>query len=316
MTSLSFVLALGAVAFPLAWLIAGVSLAGIPLVRRLGPVPRAEVSAWLALAPALAALALALAVSVPSMLYGLGLGEDHCAGHEHHPHLCAWHGAVLPPWLALAGAVAWAAFVVRAVHAVSGLVRAERLGGALARLGERRGDYHLLPATVPVCHAVGLVRPRVLVSRVVVDRLDARALQAVLAHEHAHLDRSDLRWSALLDLAGCVAPFTSQWTSLWREAAEEAADDVAAARTDALTVAQALVTVARLRLEGAPGFAFGATGLERRVNRLLGPRVSPRSSRTLVGALLMASIAGGVAVGEHEHLHHVVEETWEFLVAG
>jgi beta-lactamase regulating signal transducer with metallopeptidase domain len=167
-----------------------------------------------------------------------------------------------------------------------------------------------------VCHAVGLVRPRVLVSRAVVDRLDAQALRAVLAHEHAHLDRSDLRWSALVELAGCVAPLTSRWTSVWREAAEEAADDVAAARTDGLTVAHALVTVARLRLDAAPGFAFGAAGLERRVNRLLGVRVAPRASRTLVGLLAMTAMAGVLVAVEHERLHHLVEETWEFLVVG
>lgn len=316
MTSLSFVLALGAVAFPFAWLIAAVSLVWIPLVRRLAPVPRAEASAWLALVPALAALALAVAVSVPSILSALGFGADHCLGHEHHPHLCAWHGAVLPPWLALVGAAAWASLVVRVTHALAGLVRAERLGTALAKLGESRGGYHLVPAAVPVCHALGLLHPRVLVSRAVVDRLDAPSLRAVLAHEQAHVDRSDPRWSALLELAVCVAPFASRWTLVWREAAEEAADDVAAARTDGVTVAHALVTVARLHLDGAPGFAFGAAGLERRVSRLLGVRVSPRPCRTLVGALVMTAVAGALVAVEHEHLHHVVEETWELFVVG
>jgi Zn-dependent protease with chaperone function len=316
MTSLSFVLALGAVAFPAAWLVAAGSLVVVPLMRRLSPVPRAEASAWLALAPALVALSLAVGVSVPSMLSALGLGVDHCVGHEHHPHLCAWHGAVLPPWLALVGAAAWATFAVRMARALVGLVRAERLGGALAKLGESRSGYHLVPATVPVCHALGLVHPRVLVSRAVVDRLDARSLRAVLAHEQAHVDRSDPRWSALLELAVCVAPFASRWTRVWREAAEEAADDAAAASTDGVTVAHALVTVARLRLDGAPGFAFGATDLERRVNRLLGGRVSPRRSRTLMGALMMISMAVVLVAGEHERLHHVVEETWEFFVAG
>lgn len=316
MTLLSFFLALGAVAFSAAGLVALASLLLTPLIRRLTPVARAEVSAWLTLAPGLTALALATAVSVPSALYGLGLGADHCLGHAHHPHLCAWHGAVLPPWLALAGACAWAAALLRGAQALKGLVHAEHLGRSLTRLGEPRDGYHLVPATVPVCHAVGLVRPRVLVSQAVVDRLDARGLDAALAHERAHLDRSDTRWSALLALAACAAPFASRWTSLWREAAEEAADDIAAAHTDGVTVARALVAVARLQLGRTPGFAFGATGLERRVNRLLGERAPPRTARTLRGALGMAAVAAALVLTTHEPLHHIIEELWEHLLIG
>jgi Zn-dependent protease with chaperone function len=314
MNGLSFVLALGAVVFPVAWLLAAVSLLGLPLVRRLSPVPRAEASAWLALLPALVVVALGAAVTVPSVLVALGLGVDHCLGHGHHPHLCVWHGAVLPPWLAVLGGAAWAGFLLRAAHTVLRLVSAERLGVSLAKLGQRRQGYHLVPAAVPVCHAVGVLAPRVIVSRVVVDQLDAEGLRAVLAHEQAHLDRGDLRWSALLELAGCVGPFASRWTAAWREAAEEAADDVAAACTDGLTVARALVTVARLRLDAAPGFAFGAAGLERRVRRLLGARVSPRASHTLAGALLMSAVACLLVAAEHERVHHLVEQAWQYVV--
>lgn len=314
MNLLSFILALGAVAFPLAWLVAVMSLVVIPLVRRLTPVARAEVSAWLAVAPALAAVGIAMAVSAPSVLYGLGMGADHCVGHEHHPHLCAWHGAVLPAWLASVGAAAWAAFVVKLSQVAIGLVQAERLGSALASLGSPREGFHLVPATVPVCHAVGVAHPRVLVSAAVVARLDATTLRAVLAHERAHLDRSDPRWSALLALAACVAPPASRWVAVWREAAEEAADDVAAIETDGATVARALVTVARMRLDAAPGFAFGASGLERRVSRLLADRVAPRPSRVLLGALCMTLSIGGLVSAEHDRMHHAAEEGWEWVV--
>lgn len=316
MIVLSFVLALGAVAFPVAFGVSAVSRVAIPVVRRLSPVPRAEVAAWLAVAPVLAALALAAAVTVPSVRYGLGLGPDHCLGHGHHAHLCVWHGAALPAWLAAVGALGWAAFVVRAGRVVAHLARAERLGAALAALGAPGRGFHVVPATIAVCHAVGVVRPRVLVSRSVIDTLDDRQLKAVIAHEQAHLDRADPRWSALLALAGAVAPFTGFWAAIWREAAEEAADDHAACVTDGPTVAGALVAVARLRLDDAPGFAFGAGGLERRVRRLLDARAIPRRCRALRGAFVMVAVAAvGVGVA-HEPLHHLVEEAWERVVLG
>lgn len=146
-----------------------------------------------------------------------------------------------------------------------------------------------------------------------IDRLDARELDAVIAHERAHVDRHDPLWSAILAFAACVAPFSGPWIGLWREAAEEAADDHAACATDGLTVARALVSVARLRLDDTPGFAFGASGLERRVRRLLDNRARPRRSLALSGALALAALAAaGVGAG-HEPLHHFVEEAWEIL---
>jgi Zn-dependent protease with chaperone function len=311
---LSFALALGAVVFPLAWIGAAVSLVLAPLVRRLSPVGRAELAAWLAVAPALAAVAVGLAVAAPSLLAGLGLAADHCDGHGHHPHLCAVHGAALPAWLAVVGAAGWAVFGLRASAVLSRLVAAERLGAALAKLGRGQEGFVLVPATVPVCHAVGLVEPRVLVSEAVVARLDSDALRAVLAHEHAHLRRSDPRWSALLSLAACVAPPALVWVGEWRDAAEEAADDLAALETDGATVARALVTVARMNLGPAHGLAFGATRLERRVVRLLAGAAAPRPSRALLGALWMTLAAGGLVIGAHDRLHHAAEEGWERLV--
>lgn len=315
MNALSFVLALGAIAAPVAWLVSGLSLVAMPVVRRLSPVSRAEASIVLALLPVSTAALLVAAVSVPSVLYGLGLGPDHCLGHEHHPHVCFWHGALLPAWLAWIGAVGWAATAVRLGQVVAGLAHAERVGRALAAFGTERDGVHVVPATVAVCHAVGLLRPRVLVSRAVTEGLDEGELRAAVAHERAHVDRADPRWSAVLALAGCVAPLTSgRWFALWRDAAEEAADDVAASLTDGATVARALVSVARLPMVPVPGFAFGGSGLERRVVRLLDGAGVPRRSRAGAGAAFLVVSAGLVVVAAHEPLHHLVEELWEHAV--
>jgi Zn-dependent protease with chaperone function len=314
--TLSFALSLGAIAAPVAWLVSAASWVVLPVVRRCAPVARAELAAWLALLPALAALVVVAAVSVPSLRYGLGLGPDHCLGHEHHAHVCFWHGSVVPAWLALLGAVGWAATVGRLAHVVVGLVRTERVGAALAALADPHDGVHVVPATRAVCHAVGVVRPRVVVSRAVVDALSPRELQAVVAHERAHVDRADARWSAALTLAACAAPLTGDvWLRVWRQATEEVADDVAAGLTDGPTVAGALVAVARLQRVVVPGLAFGATDLERRVRRLLGERPTPRRGRAFVGAVGMVALAAITVVAAHEGMHHEIEELWE-IVAG
>lgn len=315
MNALSFALAIGAIAAPVAWLVSALSLLVMPFVRRLSPVPRAEVSVCITLLPVAAAVVLVAAVSAPSLLVGLGLGPDHCLGHEHHPHVCFWHGAVLPAWIAWIGAVGWAASAVRAGQVVAGLVRAEHLGSALAALGVARDGVHLLPVSVAVCHAVGVIRPRVFVSRAVADALREDELRAAVAHERAHVERADPRWSAALALAGSVAPLTAgRWVALWAEAAEEAADDVAASVTDGPTVARALVAVARLRTAPVPAFAFGGSGLERRVVRLLDGGSSPRRSRAGAGAGLLLAVAGLVVTAAHEPVHHAVEQLWDHVV--
>jgi Zn-dependent protease with chaperone function len=313
-TGLAFLLALGAVIVPLAWAASAGSLVLLPIVRRWSPVARADAAAWLALAPALAALALAAAVATPSVLYGIGLGFDHCTGHGHHDHLCLWHGAELPAWLAAVGAVAWAVVGVRFGRVLVGLVRMERVGAGLAGVARIEGEVHVVPTSIAVCHTIGVVRPRVFVSRAVVDRLGVASLRAVVAHERAHLSQHHPAWSAALAFAAAFAPPASMWLRAWRDAAEEVADDVAAAATDGPTVADAIVAVARMNLGRTPGFAFGDSSTERRVTRLLDARAAPRKSAAWAGAVAMLGAALTVVAVAHEPLHHAVEELWEGVV--
>jgi Zn-dependent protease with chaperone function len=314
MNLLAFVLALGAIAFPTAWAVSAISLLFWPLVRRGSPVTRTEAASGLALLPVLAALLIGAAVAMPSAQAGLGLGPDHCLGHEHHPHLCLWHATHLPPAVALLGAVGWAFWALRTAQVVSGLVRVEGLARDLAATGQRREGYVMVPTSAAVCHAVGLLRPQVLVSEAVAQGLDPRGLRAVIAHERAHLARRDPLWSALFALAGTVAPLTAVWAAWWRHAAEETADDLAAADTDGPTVARALVAVARMRLPEAAGLAFGASHLEHRVLRLLGPRPGARPSAAPLGALVLVGLTAVILFAGDVPLHHEVEEVWEQLV--
>lgn len=307
MIALSFVSALGVLVLLAAWTTAAVSLLALPGVRRLPAALRADAAVCAALLPILTAGVLAISVAAPAF----GLGADHCTAHGHHAHLCPWHGLPLTaPWLFL-GAAAWATGLARAARVVWRVVRAERLASAMAEIGERgAAGVYVIPTDVPLCHAVGALHPRIVVSRRLSETLPADQWMAAVAHEQGHVDRRDPRWSAILAMATGFAPPSALWEDEWRRAAEEAADDVAASRIDGATVARALVAVARLRLGVAPGLAFDGPGLERRVRRLLGAPMPPgraRAGRYVAAMLVFAALA---MAGGRAHLHHGAEETW------
>lgn len=132
-------------------------------------------------------------------------------------------------------------------------------------------------------------------------------LTAVLAHEAAHVRRRDpLRFSVLRAMAR-----TLFWIPALRDLAEDVADEAevhadnaAAATTDPLTVASAIVALAAWRSPAA--FVLGGTWtgdvvgfvrsdlLDRRVRRLAGEDTKPRSRvtrRSLAGAALVLGLA-------------------------
>lgn len=311
MSALGFVLTVVGASLGPAWVASAATGWARPLTRHAAPATRVEVALALALAPALLAVVLAGGLTAPSLLAMVDPALDHCVGHEHHLHVCLWHGVSLP-WggSGVLGALAVVSGL-RVVRAASSLWAVERLGRGLAAIGAVARGVRYVPASVPVCHVVGVVRPEVVVSRAVVDALSPAALTAVVAHEHAHLAASDARWSALLSLVSAAIPPVGAWESVWREAAEEVADDVAAAETDDHTVADALVRVARLRLVAGLGVAMDGGTLERRVLRLLQPRRPGRAARAGWGGTLLVAFAASVLLWGHEAVHHAIEEQWE-----
>lgn len=106
-------------------------------------------------------------------------------------------------------------------------------------------------------------------------RLDARQLDAALAHEAAHLERRDGLWFPLVgvvEAALCAHPLTRWVAARFRENAELACDDRAVAITgDATGLARALTSVAASALEASallPAMTATASPLMR-VRRLL-----------------------------------------------
>lgn len=126
---------------------------------------------------------------------------------------------------------------------------------------------------------IGLWQPELVVSRGLLATLDAEHLEAVLAHEQAHLYYRDTFWFFWLGwIRRCTAwlPNTEIW---WQELLllrEKRADRQAARQVDPLLLAESLLFVVKSPLEQADGFcaAFSCpasrTRLEERIDALLG----------------------------------------------
>jgi len=174
----------------------------------------------------------------------------------------------------------------------------------------------------PLVAIAGWLRPRLYVSRVVLEHCTAAELEAIVAHEAGHLRHGD-PWRLLLvhaspDLLGLV-PSGAGIASRWAEAAEEAADDhasVSPARS--LDLASALIRVARLAGSTTRGdlpltALYRGGGVAPRVTRILDrpPDALPAPERPGAGRRLGLAIAliamGAVSIGAMEQVHRLLE---------
>jgi Zn-dependent protease with chaperone function len=212
------------------------------------------------------------------------------------------------------GAAVWSVSLTRAARA---LIHSVRYHQSLAKRTSRicllhpRGAALFIDTDRPVLALSGLLRPRILISRGILEALSPEELHAALSHEQAHRVSRDNFKRLLLTLAPDVFPFVGLFRALdrsWAKLAEWAADDQTAAGNSgsALSLAAALVHVARLGK--APALPYLSTSLvpeddelRTRVDRLLGrpalpptPRSRWRLSLRLVGALGAVCVAAAL----------------------
>jgi Zn-dependent protease with chaperone function len=288
-------------------------LALLPLRRALDamtPAAQARVVLLLALLPAIASAAIMTTALAPAF----GWIADHClpAGHDHeHPHICA-HVAGLPalPLLAIAAlfgarvagsALALARSLLRSASARRGLDRATR---------DQHGRTRVLPLQAPQAFVLGVLRPTLYVTRGLLSAAHAQHVDAVLAHERAHLRRADpLRMlianaALALHLPGIAGALRARLLRAQEMAADvEAADAIGSRKR----VAKALVAIARAQHSPPTlALAFGACNVEARVHRLLDER--PRRDSPAVSTLLLGiACALGALAAQAEAVHHAVE---------
>jgi beta-lactamase regulating signal transducer with metallopeptidase domain len=159
----------------------------------------------------------------------------------------------------------------------------------------------LASAHVEAPVVIGARAPAVLLPLDLEQRLDAAALQPLLAHELAHVDRRDYAANLLQSFADTLLFFSpgARWLSRRvREAREYCCDDLVAARCGAGAYASALTTLARLGVVARARPAVNAAGprLIVRIRRLLQEDTTPRFARyRLVG--LLAAVALVAAAG-------------------
>lgn len=180
------------------------------------------------------------------------------------------------------------------------------------RLAEDMGTFaprvSVIRANRPLAVTVGVWRPTVLLSTWMAEHLDRRELEAVLAHEMAHVLRADtlVTWLAtILRDAFFYLPTTRAAYRQFTHEKELACDDLAVSVTKRpLALAGALTKVWQQAVEGQ-GFGLAETlvgphrQIEGRIERLLGKqqisaaRPQQRGSAVTIG---LQAVGGLVAV--------------------
>ncbi|MGW0732379.1 M56 family metallopeptidase [Streptomyces sp. NPDC002851] len=275
--------------------------AGPVLLGRAGWVPRAPrlgIWAWQALsATVLVSVVLAgLAVAVPTVPVSGNLADML--------HACVM---ALQSQYAVPGGAAVAASGTVLALAVVGRV-GWCLAGALWRARRERDQHAAVLRMVGRTHAdLGVTvldddRPaayclpghghRIVLTSAALAALQPRELEAVIAHERAHIRQRHhlvLAWAEALERAFPRMPLLPKAAQEVRRLVELAADDAATARTDTLALAGALVELAGA---GAPAASLAASGgqVAGRVRRLLGPQRPLRRAVTWAGALVAAAV--------------------------
>lgn len=183
---------------------------------------------------------------------------------------------------------------------------AQRLFRGLRTLGGEREGYTLLPHSTPAAFALGAWRPRVFVTRGLLETCRDADLDIILRHEAAHLRRRDNLRSFATTLLTLPLPPGLRGGLLrdHRLLCELACDLDAAAAHPREDVAATLLRICRLQAAvpvGARGF-IGDT--QARVLALLAPPAGPVPAALAVGPVLGLLLLAALAV---DPLHHLLE---------
>ena len=225
--------------------------------------------------PMLAALAAGVGLVLPAFV----IFEPRHAGEAH--------GFVIPI-LATAGAALLSAWIWRAAQMV---LVSRRTIDAWSRRGRAVIDprWAMRAITIdtgaPVVAVGGILRPTLYVDQRVLDVCTPAELDAIAAHERAHVTSRDNLKRLLV--GACAGPFSAA-AAAWRESAEFAAD-ARAARSPraAVDLAAALIRLSRVSTTGSFDSVLvspihDAATLEVRVHRLIAVEVETPSTSARV----------------------------------
>jgi beta-lactamase regulating signal transducer with metallopeptidase domain len=221
--------------------------------------------------------------------------------------LALWACIAIVGLIRLVGSLAAVRQFVKRSHPLSADVEAGMAHLARARTSSRSVAILMTDAIDGAC-AVGYLRPRVVLSRALLQRLDPSDVEAVVLHEYAHLQRFD-DWTRLVQRL-LIALFgvhpAVRWIAGQIEIECEAACDRHAVRylddvapyAHALLKAGALVSRSRAVPALAPAAIGGRAGLHGRVVRLLAhTRVTTPGANSVLAVVATAVVGvAGVAL--------------------
>jgi Zn-dependent protease with chaperone function len=182
-----------------------------------------------------------------------------------------------------------------------------------------------IEADAPIMALVGVLRPRLLVTRGLIDALTEEELAASVAHEIGH----SRAWDNLKRLAMRATPDLLAPTKVaraierrWASAAEHAADRMCGDATPAsrCALASALVKVARLTPPDPPlaepiSTLVGGGEIAARVHHLLDDRLPAAApSRSSRGRWIASAVAAAIVAASYAPLLRVVHDVTEVLV--
>lgn len=194
-----------------------------------------------------------------------------------------WEGPV-GRWPSIVAGIALAVILGRVVWAIAASIRATRRARVVDGFRSRSWAHrpvHVLPLDLPEAYSVPGLRGQIVLTRGLLQLLDAEERRAVLLHEEGHLrSRHHLVVTLAKAVDQALSPLfpTGETVAGLEQAVEEAADDYAASKLGSgLAVATGVSKAALAGLEGHLGALSIGSGpdVPARVHRLLERTTSP-----------------------------------------
>ncbi|MBN2269456.1 MAG: M56 family metallopeptidase, partial [Sedimentisphaerales bacterium] len=177
----------------------------------------------------------------------------------------------------------------------------DKLGALVEKLRITRPVRLLESALVQIPTVVGWVRPVILLPATALAGLTSEQIEALLAHELAHIRRGDYLINMLqtvVEILGFYHPAIWWISNKIRVERENCCDDIAVAICgDKMHYATALAEMERIRsAPGEPALAASGGNLLTRIRRLIGTNPAPKQRFNWVAALITAMVIAALAI--------------------
>jgi Zn-dependent protease with chaperone function len=205
---------------------------------------------------------------------------DHCHGDDCLPHRPEITVATPVGASLVSVSLILAAALLGVIQSTVRRTRSRLLALRLLSRPQPHLGYHLVESPNPMAWCAGVFRPRVYLTRGLLETLPPKQLRAVLAHEHAHAVRLDnlrrlvLCWATL----AWPRPLRRRLLSDFADCTERACDRAAVAHVgDPQVVASALQRLGELSEpdQRRPQLAFDGVDVASRVRALNGSNENP-----------------------------------------